>query len=217
MTGNPAHSGFQLYPVAPAALTAPIPSSISFHQACVLPLAISTAAYGLYQPLKLPVPPASASSAPKPGSNGVIVVWGGSSSVGCVTTQLATASGLAVVATASQKNFGFCKEMGAQKVVDYNSGDVVKEAVAAVKELGGSFKGVYDAIGDDATKMSVQIAKELGGGPVATALPGQGIEGTADSKYYFFYKSSIPASGSFKIATSLTPFNSFCSRNHQGC
>ena len=182
MTGKPAHSGFQLYPIAHAAVTASIPPSMSFYQASVLPLAISTAGFGLYQVLKLPYPPASASSAPKAGSNGIIMVWGGSSSIGCVTTQLATASGVAVVATASQKNFEFCKEMGAQKVVDYNSGDAVKQIVAAMKELGGSFKGVYDAIGSDATKLSVQVAQELGGAPVATALPGQGVEGTEDSK-----------------------------------
>ncbi|KAF2235712.1 GroES-like protein [Viridothelium virens] len=180
LTGKPENSGFQLYTVTPAAVAAVIPSSISFHQASVLPLAISTAAVGLYKILKLPLPPASASSAPNVGSNGVLVVWGGSGSVGCVTTQLAKASGLAVVATASKKNFKFVEEMGAQKVVDYNSGDVVKDVVAAVKELGGSFKGVYECIGGEPTKTCVQIAHVLGGGPVATALPGQGVEGTED-------------------------------------
>ncbi|KAI9659374.1 MAG: hypothetical protein M1821_001632 [Bathelium mastoideum] len=189
-TGNPANGSFQLYPVAPAITTVLLPSSVSYHAAAVLPLAISTAAHGLYSVLRLPPPPASASAASKLGANGVVVIWGASSSIGCVSTQLATASGVAVVATASKRNFGFVQELGAQKVVDYSGGDAVQEVVKAVKELGGSFKGVYDSIGGEATKLSLQIAKELGGGSVATALPGQGIEGAQDILAFAITKDS---------------------------
>lgn len=192
-TSNPAHGSFQLTPVALASLTAPIPPSLSYTQAVVLPLAISTASHGLYSHLHLPHPPASAAAAPGRGSNnGVVVVWGGSSSVGSVAVQLAVASGLGVVATAGARNAEFVRALGAAKVVDHRAqqadggGHVVDDVVTGVRELGGEFWGVYDAIGGEATRLSVRIAKALGGKPVATAVPGQGVEGTQDGESFDF-------------------------------
>jgi NADPH:quinone reductase-like Zn-dependent oxidoreductase len=49
VSGDPKDAGFQLYSRVPAVNTAKIPDSMSFTQAGVLPLAINTAAAGLYQ------------------------------------------------------------------------------------------------------------------------------------------------------------------------
>ncbi len=110
------HGGFALYCSAPAGTVATIPSEISYADASVLPLAFDTAAVGLYSPasegfIGLPFP-----SANPPSSDKTIVVWGGSSSVGALVTQLAVASGAKVVATASEHNFDFCKKCGASVV-----------------------------------------------------------------------------------------------------
>ena len=81
----------------------------------MLPLAFDTAAVGLYSTgegfLGLPHPSF------KPESTGkTLVVYGGSSSVGALTIQLAVASGVKVVATASKHNFDFVKKNGASEV-----------------------------------------------------------------------------------------------------
>ena len=115
VTGDTRDGGFALYSSAPAATTANLPDSISFNEGSVLPLAFDTAAVGLYSIgegfLGLPHPSA------KPSSTGkTLVVWGGSSSVGAITIQLAVASGLKVVTTASKHNFDFVKKCGASEV-----------------------------------------------------------------------------------------------------
>jgi hypothetical protein len=48
LSKKPQDGGFQLYTVAPAVSTAIIPSNISYIEAAVLPLAVDTAALGLY-------------------------------------------------------------------------------------------------------------------------------------------------------------------------
>lgn len=105
-----------MYSAAVAAITAKIPDSLSFTDGAVLPLALDTAAMGLYSPsssgfLGLPYP-----SHGKKSSKDVVVVWGGSSSVGAVAIQLATASGATVVAVASSHNHDLCKSLGAAEV-----------------------------------------------------------------------------------------------------
>lgn len=82
----------------------------------MIPLALDTAAVGLYSPtsdgyFELPYP----SFKPSP-SGKTIIVWGGSSSVGALTIQLAVASGAKVVTTASSHNFDFVKGLGASEV-----------------------------------------------------------------------------------------------------
>lgn len=167
------HGGFALYCSAPAGTVATIPSKISYADASVLPLAFDTAAVGLYSPasegfIGLPFP-----SANPPSSDKTIVLWGGSSSVGALVTQLAVASGVKVVATASEHNFDFCKKCGASEVISYKKASVVDDVVAAVKLVGGTFAGVYDAISlqDQSYKYTLPILEKLGGGNLATVLP----------------------------------------------
>ena len=116
LTNDPTDGGFQLYSAAQAATTAVIPSNVSYTEGSVIPLALDTAAVGLYSStsdgcLGLPFP----SLKPSP-SGKTIIVWGGSSSVGALTIQLAVASGAEVVTTASSRNFDFCKKCGASEV-----------------------------------------------------------------------------------------------------
>lgn len=116
LTSKPEDGGFQLYSAAVAGKSAQLPSNVSFNEGAVIPLALDTAAVGLYSAaqdgfLGLPLPSFDA-----PAANKTIVVWGGSSSVGAFAIQLAVASGAKVVAVASSHNFDFCKRLGASEV-----------------------------------------------------------------------------------------------------
>ncbi|GAA5929769.1 hypothetical protein JCM1841_002642 [Sporobolomyces salmonicolor] len=168
-TGNSKHSGFQEYAVVSGTTVAAIPSSISFEEAVVLPLALSTAAAGLYQPEFLGLNFPSASS-PAPTGKAVLV-WGAASSVGTVAVQLAKASGYKVVTTASPHNFEYAKLLGADAVFDYRDEQVVEKLVEALK--GSEFAGVYDAISENGSvEKSAEVASRVGGKQfVATVLP----------------------------------------------
>nr|POF18593.1 dehydrogenase orse [Quercus suber] len=173
MTSEPADGGFALYTSVPATTTAKIPPSVTYAEAAVLPLAVDTAAVGLYSPetdgfFGLPYPSLTPVNIGK-----TLVVWGGSSSVGAVTIQLAVASGVKVVAIASQRNHDLCKKAGASEVLDYSTPSIVEDVVSAVKSVGGKFVGVYDAISlqDDSVKHSLAILERLSGGCLTTVLP----------------------------------------------
>ncbi|KAF9631065.1 hypothetical protein BFW01_g1927 [Lasiodiplodia theobromae] len=169
MTANPANSAFQTYTVVTDSLVSPIPDSMSFEQAVVLPLAVSTACAGLYPKdlLNLPLPSAS-----KPEKNGkTVLIWGGASSVGATAIQLAAASGATIITTASPANHEFVKSLGADFVFDYRSPTVVEDIANTLNET--DFVGVYDAIGEDPSFDAVsaildRLNKRV---PVAAVLP----------------------------------------------
>lgn len=127
---NPAESAFQEYTVLLAHMAAPIPSTLSYEEAAVLPLALYTAAYGLFQKDHLAL--AYPSVNPQPTGK-TLLIWGGSTSVGSNAIQLASASGYEVITTASPRNFNYVKKLGASQVFDYNQKDVVKEIIEAFK------------------------------------------------------------------------------------
>ena len=132
-----------------------------------MPLSISTASAGLYQKdfLSLPYPTKDPKSTGK-----AILVWGGSSSVGSSAIQLAVASGLEVVTTASKRNFEYVKRLGAKHAFDHGSKDVVEEIVKVLGE--GKIVGAYDAISEESTvKSCAEVVNKMGGGMVVTVLP----------------------------------------------
>ncbi|KAL1622690.1 hypothetical protein SLS56_008615 [Neofusicoccum ribis] len=166
---NMANGGFQLYSLVPEILVSPIPDSLSFEQAVVIPSALSTAAAGLYEDttLALPYPVLDGSRS----NNGTILIWGAASSVGGSAVQLACASGLQVIATASAHNHDLVKSLGASSVFDYKSPSVVQDLIAAIKNA-GDFVGVFDAVSvpDTITKVG-SILHELGPRKVAFVMP----------------------------------------------
>lgn len=151
---NKASEGaFQEYTVLRTYMTTPIPDSLSYEDACVMPLGLSTAACGMFMKdyLALPYPRVS----PKPNGK-TLLVWGGSTSVGCNAIQLGVASGHEVIATASPKNFEYVRRLGASQVFDYNSPTVVRDIIAAFRDResagalaigNGSLKPCLDIIG----------------------------------------------------------------------
>jgi NADPH:quinone reductase-like Zn-dependent oxidoreductase len=158
-TQKPTNSAFQLYAATTSKLVAKLPSHISYTQGAVLPLAISTAAAGLFQKdtMALPYPQLK----PEPTGK-VLLVWGGSSSVGTCAIQLAKAAGFDVATTASSRNHEYCKSLGAAYVFDYTKDSVVDDIVSTLK--GKDFAGVFDAVSKpDSLTMNVQIITRLGG------------------------------------------------------
>ena len=169
----------------------------------MLPLALEAAACALYKavpgealpgvptpamglPLPPPPPPTSSSPPLESSSEGkkCIFVNGGSSSTGLLTTQLAVASGLRVVAAASPRNSALCREAGASAVVDYRSPSAVDDIVQAIlssassgsgsalHDGGGGFVGIYDAISTEETyDLDAQVLARLGGGHLACTHP----------------------------------------------
>lgn len=135
------YGGFQEIAVVPDISVVKIPDGMKESDATVLPLAISTAAAGLYQPhsetcLGLDLPSANPKKSGK-----TLLVWGGSSSVGTAAIQLAVASGVDVVTTCSKRNFEMVQGLGA-KAFDYGSPSVVGDLVEELKK--GEFAGAYD-------------------------------------------------------------------------
>ncbi|KAJ2902684.1 quinone reductase [Zalerion maritima] len=157
---------FQEYVKVPAAewIVARMPEGLGFAEACVLPLGLTTAAAAMVGEGKLGVGMPSVEK-PTGGSKmkGTLVVWGGSSSVGSGAIQIGVQAGWDVVATASERNFGYCKDLGAKWVFDHSSASVVEDIVAAVEKEG---KGVEVKIIDafsrgDAPIKSAQLAIRL--------------------------------------------------------
>ena len=91
---RPAEGAFQHYVVLMQHMVSAIPDSLSFEQASVLPLALSTAASGMFQKDQLGLTLPSASPADLAET---VLVWGGSTSVGSNAIQLARNAGYRVV------------------------------------------------------------------------------------------------------------------------
>lgn len=141
--GTAVHGGFQLYTVLIEKNTCIIPDSLTFEVASVMPLGLATAAAGLFQKDQLGLQYPSLDAKP---TGQTVLVWGGSTSVGCNAIQLAVAAGYEVISTSSPKNFGFVKALGASQVFDYKSPSVIADIVRA---MDGRVSAGAIAIGDN--------------------------------------------------------------------
>jgi NADPH:quinone reductase-like Zn-dependent oxidoreductase len=132
-----AEGAFQNYVVLLAHMAAPIPDTMAFEDAAVLPLGISTAACGLFQKDFLAMTPPSAAPAP---TGKTLLVWGGSTSVGSNAIQLAVAAGYDVITTASPRNFAYVQRLGAREAFDYRSRTVIADITTILRgrEIAGA-------------------------------------------------------------------------------
>ena len=152
-------AAFQNYVVSLPHMTSPIPDTMSYEEAAVLPLGVSTAACGLFQTdqLALQSPLRTADATP---TGKTLLVWGGSTSVGSNTIQLAVAAGYDVITTCSPKNFAYVKKLGASKVFDYNSPTAVSDIINAFK--GKTTAGAF-SIGQGAAEACHDILHQCKG------------------------------------------------------
>ncbi len=162
----PAEGAFQEYTVLLANMAAPLPDTMPYESAAVLPLGLSTAACGLFQKdqLALRYPAAT----PQPTGQ-TLLVWGGSTSVGSNAIQLAVAAGYEVITTASPRNFDYVRALGASQVFDYRSATVVRDVIAALR--GKPFAGAL-AVGAGSAEPCADIVHTCKGNKfIALASP----------------------------------------------
>ncbi|HEX7643787.1 MAG TPA: zinc-binding alcohol dehydrogenase family protein [Burkholderiaceae bacterium] len=152
--------GFQRFTVLLEHMASPIPGNMPFEHAAVLPLGLSTAASALFQRDMLALEHPAYPAHPAKKANKTVLVWGGSTSVGCNAIQLAAAAGYKVIATASHNNREYLQELGASAVFDYRGKSAIADIVRAMKgqELAGAL-----AIGDGAAGACVDIASQCEG------------------------------------------------------
>lgn len=150
---------FQLYSLAREAGTAKIPDEISYSEAAVLPLAVSTSASALFQAdtLGLQLPTSERTPTGK-----VVLIWGGSTSLGACAIQLVHAAGYDVATTSSVHNLNYMKSLGAKYVFDHAKENVVEDIITELKQF--DFSGVYCAIlAPEVIRQCAEIATKLDG------------------------------------------------------
>ncbi|TCD61761.1 hypothetical protein EIP91_007963 [Steccherinum ochraceum] len=179
-------STFKQYSVFPSELVAKIPDTITFDQAATVPLALATAALGLYNAgngVGLVAPWKEGGRGKYAGQP--LVLLGGSTSVGQFVLQLAKISGLSpIIATASPRNFDLVKAFGATHVIDRKLS--ASEIAAAVKDVTSDpVKIVYDAISLEHTQLLAYSVLSLGGTLVLllpSLIPEDRLIADSDSK-----------------------------------
>ena len=148
MANAPGMNAFQNFVALPESSITLVPENMSLKAAVVLPLACDTAMAGLFVQDQLGLSTTclgDSESSPRP-SNWVLLVWGGSSSVGCCATQMAVAAGYEVYAVASTRNHTLCSLLGASRVFDYANDKVEDAIVRALEEK--TVVGALDCISD---------------------------------------------------------------------
>ncbi|KAJ5116902.1 hypothetical protein N7456_001250 [Penicillium angulare] len=140
------HGGYAEYAIAPEYTTFHVPTKTSFEEAATIPLAALTAALGLYQRLKLPLP-WNPTSEPLP-----LVVYGGASAVGGFVIKLAKLSNIHPLIVVAGKGSSFVETLidpsKGDTIIDYREGD---EAVRTkIKEASGGnpIHYAYDAVSE---------------------------------------------------------------------
>lgn len=164
----------------PADKAAILPDAIPFIDGVVIPFALEAAVctLSLKQPgIAMPGVATPALGLPYPSlepasSSKTLIVYGGSSSVGSMTTQLATAAGIKVISIASARNFEFSRSCGAVEVFDYLDPLFVEKVADAAAKAGQEFVGIFDAIATPETYANdLAILAKLGGGHLACVHP----------------------------------------------
>lgn len=136
--------GFAEKAPVPASQVVPMPQSMSFEEGAALTTIYGTSYHALKDRARL-----------KEGET--ILVLGAAGGVGIATVQLAKAMGARVIAAASSADkLQFCKENGADEVINYAEEDLK----ARTKELTGG-KGVdvvYDPVGGDFSEAALRAS-----------------------------------------------------------
>lgn len=153
--GAPDYGALQTRVLVPSENVVPLPQGLSFKEASLLPMSVATAWAGLYS-IGLPRDTAF-TAADKKG----MLVWGGASSIGSGAVQIAKLMGFSVYVTASEKHHDYLKSLGATKVFDYKSENVVESIVKAAKEDGVTIRMGFDAVVQ--LKPCLDVLKEFKG------------------------------------------------------
>ncbi|VDB89125.1 unnamed protein product [Peniophora sp. CBMAI 1063] len=189
------YTTFQQYTLANASRIALIPPNITPEQASTIPLALATAALGLYQVQRDEIhamgydmggagltPPWDEGGMGKYEGKAAVVI-GGSSSVGQFALQLLHASGFnPLVTTASAHNEEYCKAAGATHVIDYKTtpySDLPTTVKSIVADTPISI--IYNSIASGTQAFALEILGP-GGSLVTVTKPDVGAQGPPDAQ-----------------------------------
>ncbi|XWW96032.1 hypothetical protein V2A60_004002 [Cordyceps javanica] len=147
---DPDYGIFQERCLVPWQHAAPLPDSFpSWHLAATLPVSVQVPLCA-WDALGL----SSSKSGIAAGEKEALLIWGASSSVGTMGVQLAQLQKTegsairAVYATAGATNHAYVKSLGADRVFDYKSPDVVDAIVSAAEEDGLVIRHCFLGTGD---------------------------------------------------------------------
>ncbi|BCS13856.1 alcohol dehydrogenase [Aspergillus luchuensis] len=158
---NPDYGAFQEKCLVPWQHVVPLPDkvvTISWNEAAVLPVAVQVA-LNAWEMMGLQLVCDTQTHNGIKGQAGkkkeVLLVWGGSSSVGSMGVQVARvlrdqpgSSIAAVYATAGAANHEYVRSLGADRVFDHRDPNVVDEIVKMAKEDGCVIRYCFLAVGD---------------------------------------------------------------------
>jgi NADPH:quinone reductase len=131
------------YTVCPEHTIFHIPDSMSFEEAATIPLAMYTAAVGIYRNLKLPMPFERADEKSK-SQTIPFVINGAGSSVGAFALKLAKLNpSISPIIVTAGAGAAFAKDLGADIVLDYRSPSIAEDLKKALD--GKKLFHVYDA------------------------------------------------------------------------
>jgi NADPH:quinone reductase-like Zn-dependent oxidoreductase len=106
------------------------PSSLTYVEAASAPVIAVTAWQALFEQARLE-------------AGQIVLIHGAAGNVGAYAVQLARQAGLRVIATANSRELEAVRDLGAQEVIDYNSGgfeDVVSHIDAVIDLVGGEMQ-----------------------------------------------------------------------------
>ncbi|RBR14511.1 hypothetical protein FVER53590_03353 [Fusarium verticillioides] len=169
--GHNKYGAFQDYSIMVEPMVAKIPDRIPYKEAAVLPMGLTTSAAMLFSPTLMGLDLPSAGT--ERNSKGkIVVVWGGSSSVGSNGIQTVKAAGYIVAATASGHNHGLLREMGVDYIFDYKKDGIVEDIITTLSDV-GELAGIYCSVySDTAITACATIADRLPGKKcLGTILP----------------------------------------------
>ncbi|KAJ5530517.1 hypothetical protein N7527_003910 [Penicillium freii] len=156
-----AEGAFQKYTVIRENMASVIPRWLSYEEACVVPLSLSTAATALFGQdflfLHHPGVPRHTGPDWRPE---VVLIWGGSTSIGSNAIQLATAAGYEVITTCAPRHFECVTSLGATAVFDYRNPLTIQQIVELM-----DYKRVVGAvaIGNDTAEACIEVLHRMEG------------------------------------------------------
>ncbi|OGM46253.1 alcohol dehydrogenase [Aspergillus bombycis] len=139
-----------------------VPRTLSREDASTVPLAAATAWLALFSPDCLSLDRAKAQ-----GTS--VLVWGGSTSVGLYSIQIASLYGFDVITTCSPHNAELVRSYGAKYVFDYKDEKVAEE----IRKAAPKIYHVFDTVGDRGSSLT---ASQVFGGHqsnICTVRPGK--------------------------------------------
>ncbi|EEU41314.1 uncharacterized protein NECHADRAFT_83257 [Fusarium vanettenii 77-13-4] len=140
-------------------LIAKRPPSLPSHDAAAMSVVLRTAADALFNVMKIPFKPLVDG---EQGAQGGILIWGGGSAVGSAAIQLAKSAGLSpIITTASSRNHGALKSMGATHCFDYSDDDVVAKIQAVLDAQSQPLVYVFDTVGSTGESASWRHCEAL--------------------------------------------------------